>query len=150
MKRFLGGCVLSTVAVLATGCAVQAPVQQPTNGAYGQPAVQYGQVQSVDRAQVRGESRGGGAVLGGVIGAVLGRQVGHGIDRDAATAIGAVGGALLGNEIEKNGSGTREVYRVVVRLDDGSTRSIDLPQQPGDVRAGDRVRLDDKRITRVW
>src|SRR5688572_9263019 len=42
---------------------------------------------------------GGGAVLGGLIGGVLGNQIGHGGGRAAATALGVVGGAMVGNNI---------------------------------------------------
>jgi uncharacterized protein YcfJ len=41
----------------------------------------------------------GGAIIGGAAGALLGNQFGHGHGRQAATAIGAVFGALAGNNI---------------------------------------------------
>lgn len=46
---------------------------------------------------------GGGAVLGAIAGGAAGNAVGGGSGRAAATAIGLIGGALLGNHIEGNG-----------------------------------------------
>lgn len=45
---------------------------------------------------------GAGALMGGVAGGFLGNQVGHGSGRAAATALGLLGGAVLGNNIEGN------------------------------------------------
>src|SRR5260221_3989551 len=55
------------------------------------------------------------------------RSVGKGSGRDIATIAGVVGGAMAGNAIEKNtGPGDlRDVYRVTVQLNDGSTRVFD-------------------------
>lgn len=55
---------------------------------------------------------GGGAVLGAIAGGAAGNAVGGGSGRAAATAIGLIGGALLGNHIEGNG---RPEYRNVQR-----------------------------------
>ena len=49
-----------------------------------------------------GQGSGAGAVVGGVLGGVLGHQVGGGRGKDVATVAGALGGALIGNEVEKN------------------------------------------------
>jgi outer membrane lipoprotein SlyB len=72
---------------------------------------------------------GVGAVAGGVAGAVLGHQVGNGNGRAVATILGAIGGGLAGNAIEK--SLKREtVYRVSLRMEDGSRRTMELSQAP--------------------
>jgi uncharacterized protein YcfJ len=42
-----------------------------------------------------------GAILGGVIGGVLGHQIGSGRGNDLATAVGAVGGAALGYNVNR-------------------------------------------------
>ncbi|WP_198972198.1 glycine zipper 2TM domain-containing protein [Xylophilus sp. ASV27] len=47
---------------------------------------------------------GAGAVLGAVAGGVLGNAIGHGSGRAAATALGVFGGAVMGNQVEANGS----------------------------------------------
>ena len=85
-----------------------------------------------------GTGSGVGAVAGGVIGALLGNQVGQGQGKDVATIVGAVGGGFAGNTVEKKMKKTT-VYQVQVRLDDGSTRSIEQAEPAG---VGARVRIE--------
>lgn len=82
---------------------------------------------------------GMGAVAGGVIGGVLGNQVGKGSGKDLATIAGIVGGAVAGHQIEKGQKTTR--WDIVVRMDDGSTRSVSSHVEPA-WRAGERVRVE--------
>jgi uncharacterized protein YcfJ len=46
---------------------------------------------------------GAGALLGAIAGGAAGNAVGHGGGRAAATALGVIGGAVLGNQIEGSG-----------------------------------------------
>ncbi|MGP1629890.1 MAG: glycine zipper 2TM domain-containing protein [Giesbergeria sp.] len=55
---------------------------------------------------------GGGAVLGAIAGGAAGNSIGKGNGRAAATALGVIGGAVLGNHIEGNG---RPEYQTVQR-----------------------------------
>lgn len=48
----------------------------------------------------QGQKSGAGAVMGGIAGGALGTQIGKGNGRTAATILGLVGGAVLGNGIE--------------------------------------------------
>lgn len=72
----------------------------------------------IEREQVGTTSNGsgpnvGGAVAGALIGGILGHQIGGGSGRDAATALGVVGGAALGSNAG-NGGGqvvTQDVQR---------------------------------------
>ena len=104
----------------------------------------YGVIEQID--YVKEGSTGAGAIVGGVIGGVLGHQVGNGRGNDAATVAGAVGGAVVGNEIEKNRN-NRDGYRVRVRLDNGSS-VVFAQDNIGDLRAGDRVRIENDRVYR--
>jgi outer membrane lipoprotein SlyB len=138
----------------------QFPGQYPQGGypAAGYPAqnpqrayTEYGRVSNVEvlRTPEQGRGSGVGAVLGGVAGAVLGHQIGGGSGRDAATVVGAVGGAVAGNAIEKNRNTTvRESYRVSIQLDNGSSRAYDVPSY-GELRVGDRVRIENGQIFRM-
>ena len=123
------------------------PQAQP--GAYPQANayVQYGQVRAIDLVSVDRRTSGGGAVLGAVLGAVVGNQFGSGSGRAAATGVGAVGGAVTGNAIEKRQRGDNEVYRVSVRFEDGSVRDFDF-QRIDDLRVGDRVKWEGGQLMR--
>ena len=88
-----------------------------------------GTIEAVTPIQRNGEAKGVGAVAGGVLGAVVGNQIGHGGGRTAATILGALGGGLAGNAIEKNVR-KETVYQVRVRMEDGSTRTIEQASLP--------------------
>ena len=142
-----------------TACAVS-PYDQPAYpvGAYPYPAsysssqayVEFGRVSHIEvfRSSERNPS-GAGAVIGGVMGAVVGNQIGRGSGRALATAAGAVGGAVIGNSVEgTNRREVRESYRLSIEIDNGSYRAYDVGS-PGDLRVGDRVRLQDGQISRI-
>ena len=66
-------------------------------------------------------------------------QVGGQKGRKLATVAGAVGGAVAGNQIEGRVKASRS-YDIIVRLNDGSTRTFHQIEQPA-WREGDRVRV---------
>ena len=65
---------------------------------------------------------------------------------DAATILGAAGGAYAGHQVEKQVKKVTQ-YEVVVRMDDGSTRIVTYDAEPG-FRSGDKVRFIDGKLTR--
>lgn len=97
-----------------------------------------GVVESVQAVKIKGEAHGVGAVAGGVLGGVVGNQFGKGNGRKAMTVLGAVGGGVAGHEIEKNVN-AKTVYKVRVRMDDGSLRTLQQSQAPD---VGTRVKVD--------
>ena len=98
-----------------------------------------GVIESVHEIERKGAGTGVGAVAGGLLGGVLGRQTGSGHGRDAMTVLGAIGGAVAGNEIEKNTKKLRN-YQIMIRFDDGPSRLITQDNPPA-WRSGDRIRL---------
>lgn len=96
--------------------------------------------------RTRGSSPGG-AILGAVVGGVVGNQIGEGRGRTAATVAGAAGGAIAGNEIGRRSGTTPDVYRIGIQYDAGGGQYIDV-SNPGDLRTGDRVRVDGGQIMR--
>jgi outer membrane lipoprotein SlyB len=90
-----------------------------------------------------------GAVVGGLAGAVLGNQIGGGTGRTAATVLGGVAGAAVGNQIARNAQGvtTAPGYRITMQSDQGVIRTYEVPAT-GDLRVGDRVRVDNGVIYR--
>lgn len=107
-----------------------------------------GSVESIEPIHVRPQGTGAGAVIGGVLGAVVGNQFGHGGGRAAMTGLGAVGGAVAGNNIERNQREAITGYRVRIRLDNGRTRVFER-RHLADLRVGDRVRVDASSFHRV-
>lgn len=91
-----------------------------------------------------------GAVVGGVAGALLGSTIGGGSGRTAATVLGGVAGAAVGNSIQRNQQGviTSPGYRITMQTDQGSMRTYEVPAT-GDLRVGDRVRVDNGVIHRA-
>jgi outer membrane lipoprotein SlyB len=86
-----------------------------------------GIVESVTAVKQKGEGTGLGAVAGGVLGGVVGHQVGGGKGKTAMTVLGAIGGGLAGNEVEKRAR-SETLYDVQVRMEDGSVRTFQRPQ----------------------
>lgn len=101
-----------------------------------------GVVESVRAVTKKGEGSGVGAVAGGVVGAALGNQVGKGNGRTAMTVLGAIGGGVAGNEIEKRTKSTT-VQQVTIRMDDGSVRTIEQSSAPA---VGARVQIEGGKL----
>lgn len=133
-------------AALVTGCATRhpAPAPQYSQSGYGS---QSGVVQNIETVRAQSQTSGGGAIVGGVLGGLIGHQVDHGGKKDLATGVGIVAGALIGNEVEKNNRGARDVYRVTVQIDRGGLRSFDYATL-NDLRIGDRVRIENNQLYR--
>lgn len=101
-----------------------------------------GSVESVSVEQQQGQATGLGAVAGGVLGGVVGHQVGGGKGKTAMTVLGAVGGGLAGNEVEKRAR-SETVFNVRVRMDDGSTRTF---QQSQSLAVGTQVVVEGSKL----
>ena len=120
----------------------------PSSGTYPQQAyTSYGYVESVEVVPASGSQGPGiGAVGGAIAGGVLGNQIGSGSGRTAATVGGAVAGGVIGHQIEKRvNPGNPAQYRYRVRMDDGSYQTF-TQEADANVRAGDRVRVENGRV----
>ncbi|MDR5732334.1 glycine zipper 2TM domain-containing protein [Caballeronia sp. LZ025] len=115
----------------------QAPVQPaPAQPSYAQqppPKAAYcstcGTVESISAVRREGHGTGIGAVGGAVAGGVVGNQFGRGGGRTAMTLLGALGGGLAGNSVEKHIRSETD-YSVRVRMENGKTRYFTYKQQP--------------------
>jgi outer membrane lipoprotein SlyB len=135
---------IQTAAVTELPPVAQAPqvVQAP------KPVVKpglHGVVESVREIEVKGDSKGLGAVGGGVAGAVLGHNIGD--HNKLVTVLGAAGGALLGNQIEKTVR-TEKAWEMTVRYDDGTTQTFQSKEAPF-WHQGDRVRYYEGKLQPV-
>ena len=129
----------------AIRCALIAAAVTLAPGAFA-ACKDCGTVTDVRTIKKEGEGSGVGAVLGGVAGGVLGHQVGSGRGKDVATVAGAGAGAYAGHQIEKNQKATTS-YQVVVRLEDGKTRTFNY-SNPTSYRVGDKVKVIDNKLAR--
>jgi outer membrane lipoprotein SlyB len=109
---------------------------------------QYGTVSNIEVIATRERTSGGGAILGAILGAAIGNQVGDGDGRRVATGAGAIGGAVIGNNIERRNKRDGEIYRVRVRMNNGRDYTADY-QRIDDLDIGDRVRIEDGQIYRM-
>jgi outer membrane lipoprotein SlyB len=112
------------------------------------PGAHFGSVESIEPIHERPHGTGAGAVVGGVLGGVLGHQFGHGLGNAAMTGLGAAGGAIAGNNVERNVRERIVGYRVHVRLDDGHVRTFQRGHI-GNLHVGDRVRVDGNGLHRA-
>lgn len=145
----------ATAAPVTANALAPAPVRAPASAPAPapQPELQYaaapapapkvcnncGVVEAIHEVNTRASGSGVGAAGGAVVGGLLGNQVGGGHGKQVATVLGAIGGAVAGNQIEGNVRATRS-YNIVVRLDNGKTRTVHQSAAPG-WRQGDRVRI---------
>ena len=121
-------------------------------GAYAAPSAPHaiasahtGRIVAIDPIRTRPKGSGVGAVAGGVVGGVIGHEL---LGGPAATVVGAAGGAVAGNNRERNHREGVAGYHVHVRLDNGAARTIDQTHV-GALRVGDRVRVQGGRIQRL-
>ena len=96
-------------------------------------------IEEVREVEKAGQASGAGAVGGAVVGGVVGHQMGGGRGKDFATILGALGGGLAGNAIEKNAKKTVE-YQIVVRYENG-TKGLFTQATPPSWRSGDKVKV---------
>lgn len=122
------------------GSEVQAkPIASNVNGT--------GTIQSVEVVP-RSQGLGLGTLAGAAIGGVLGHQVGGGTGKTVATAAGAAGGAYVGHEIEKRRRTDNQIYKVTIRMDDGSAQSFAQEAEPL-VKQGDRVTITNGVLSKL-
>jgi outer membrane lipoprotein SlyB len=151
-----GGIAAATLAACGTTTPVATYPAYPTQTVTTMPVagMEYGRITNIEYLPVGStvSSNSGvlGAVVGGVAGALLGNTIGGGSGRAAATVLGGVAGAAIGSNIARNSAGatTAPGYRITMMTDQGMTRVYEVPAT-GDLRVGDRVRIDGGVIYRA-
>jgi outer membrane lipoprotein SlyB len=106
-----------------------------------------GIVAGVRALKTPGQGSGLGAAAGGAVGGLAGNQFGSGHGKTALTILGVIGGAVAGNEVEKDVKATTH-YEVDVRLDNGQLRTVGVPGDPGPI-VGMRVRIENGQLVRA-
>lgn len=123
----------------------KAVASQPAKQQVASVCHDCGKIVDVKAVKVEGSGSGLGAVAGGVAGGAIGNQMGSGNGRTAMTLLGAVGGAVLGNKVEKNYKAST-VYEVEVAFDDGTHNQYKFQERPY-WQVGDRVKVVNGKIT---
>ena len=137
--------MMIAASALLTACS-STPVTS-TNYSTASNDSTYGVIDAIQIVRIDPATSGVGAVTGGLVGALVGNQVVSGSGRTAATAAGAIGGALVGNNMERNRNQPYDAYQITVRLDNGEYRTVNQ-DSVYDLRVGNRVRMVDGRVYR--
>ena len=139
---FLLAAALAFTPALAAAQQGKTPQAQSTK----KNCADCGRVDSIRVAEQSDWKKYAAPVAGAVVGGVVGNQFGGGTGKTIFTVVGALGGAYGGHKVEEK---TRDkVWEVIVRMDDGTRRTVTLNSSPG-VREGDRVRIRDGRLVLV-
>lgn len=110
----------ATLALVLTACAAPAP-PPPVE-------IRKGVIEQITPTQITSNQHAGvGAVLGGLAGVGLGSLIGAGTGRDVAMVAGAIGGALVGNEIQKKNDQPIPAQQIIVRTSSGVLVAITQP-----------------------
>lgn len=103
MKVHLPLVALGLAAACGTALATEYGTVVSSTPITAQVAVPQQQCQDVQQI-VPQRTSGGGALLGAIIGAAVGHNVGGGMGQAAATGLGMVTGAAIGDRVEANGT----------------------------------------------
>ncbi|HTN48143.1 MAG TPA: glycine zipper 2TM domain-containing protein [Burkholderiaceae bacterium] len=134
--RRIASTALGCVFVLGlAACATPGP--QP-----GEMEVRRGTIEQINATQIQtNQHQGLGAVVGGVAGLGIGSLIGAGTGRDVAMVAGTIGGALIGNEVQKKHDQPIPGQQIFVRTSSGVLVSITQPVNAA-LRVGQRVYIE--------
>lgn len=105
-------------------------------------------VEAINVIEVKGDGNYIGTIGGGVLGALAGSQIGGGNGRTVAQVAGALGGAYVGRNIDRqNDKPAGRHFEVVIRFANGGTQTVQYANDPG-LRVGEKVKLNDGTLTR--
>ena len=132
----IGKWAASAVTILGLA-ACAAPGPQP-----GEIEIRRGVIEQITAVQIASNHHQGvGAVVGGLAGLGIGSLIGGGTGRDVAMVVGAVGGALAGNEVQKKHDQPIAGQQIIVRTTNGVLVAVTQPVGPS-LRVGQRVYLE--------
>jgi outer membrane lipoprotein SlyB len=126
------------VAVLVLG-GFSVPVLSQTPG---EIEIRQGVIEQISPTQIQSNHhRGVGAVVGGLGGLGIGSLIGGGTGRDVAMVLGTIGGALVGNEVQKKHDQPLSAQQVIVRVKSGVLVAITQPVDKR-LKAGQKVFIE--------
>jgi outer membrane lipoprotein SlyB len=135
MRRIASSALACVFALGLTACATQGA--QP-----GEMEIRRGTIEQINATQIQtNQHQGVGAVVGGLAGLGIGSLIGGGTGRDVAMVAGTIGGALLGNEVQKKHDQPIPGQQIFVRTNSGVLVSITQPTNAA-LRVGQRVYIE--------
>ena len=135
MKRVAS--IISTLAIALIVSACATPGPQP-----GAIEIRSGVVEQITPTQIAtNQHQGLGAIVGGLGGLGIGSLIGAGTGRDVAMVVGAIGGAVIGNEVQKKHDKPIAGQQIIVRVNSGVLVQITQPVGPS-LRVGQRVYIE--------
>ncbi len=133
---------IALLSVVLTGCVsgLQGSTYSRSEARQVQD-VAFGVVLSTKPVVIEGNRSGIGQLPGAIIGGVAGSSVGDGKGQEIFTVLGAVGGAILGQQIEEQATRAQGL-ELTIQLDSGRTLSIVQEVDSVDAfREGQRVKV---------
>jgi outer membrane lipoprotein SlyB len=135
MNNILRNASAAIVALTLAACATPGP--QP-----GEMEIRRGVIEQITSVQIdTNQHQGVGAVVGGLAGLGIGSLIGGGTGRDVAMVLGTIGGAVVGNEVQKKHDRPVLGQQIIVRTSSGVLVSITQPASAG-LRVGQRVYIE--------
>jgi len=135
MNTILRNACAAIVALTLAACATPGP--QP-----GEMEIRRGVIEQITSVQIdTNQHQGVGAVVGGLAGLGIGSLIGGGTGRDVAMVLGTIGGAVVGNEVQKKHDRPVLGQQIIVRTSSGVLVSITQPASAG-LRVGQRVYIE--------
>ena len=135
MKHIASFVSAFAAALLLAACATSGP--QP-----GAVEIRRGVIEQISATQIQtNQHQGLGAVVGGLGGLGIGSLIGAGTGRDVAMVVGAIGGAVIGNEVQKKHDQPIAGQQIIVRLSNGVLVQITQPVGPS-LRVSQRVYVE--------
>ncbi|MEO8303206.1 MAG: glycine zipper 2TM domain-containing protein [Betaproteobacteria bacterium] len=108
----------------------------------GTMEVRQGVIEQITATQLQSNHHQGiGAIVGGLGGLGIGSLIGGGTGRDVAMVVGALGGALMGNDIQKKNNQPVPGQQIIVRIKNGVLVAVTQPVNPN-LRTGQRVYIE--------
>lgn len=135
MRRIASSALAFVFALGLTACATQGA--QP-----GEMEIRRGTIEQINATQIQtNQHQGVGAIVGGLAGLGIGSLIGGGTGRDVAMVAGTIGGALIGNEVQKKHDQPIAGQQIFVRTNAGVLVSITQPVNAA-LRVGQRVYIE--------
>ena len=95
---------------------------------YNQAEIRSGVIEQITPVEIASNQHSGvGAVVGGLVGLGVGSLIGGGTGRDVAMVAGTIGGAYVGNEVQKNNERPVPGQQIIVRTHNGVLVSVTQP-----------------------